>query len=346
MATEFPERSQMQTTPPEPWVSAQTEAEPFDHASTEATDWRHEYEYHEWPAPDRRADDRRLTQALGWFSIGLGVTELLAPRAIGRAIGVGDHPAILRAVGVREILSGVGLLTERSPGGWAWSRVAGDAMDLALLGAALRSPNAQPQRIAAAATFVVGAAALDVYAGQRLMNTRMEPPEVHVTEVVAINAPPAQLYRFWSNLENLPLFMSHVQSVAKTSERTSHWVVTGPAGATLEWDSEIVDDQEDVRLGWRTLPNSQVHHEGMVTFEPAPGSRGSIARVELLYWPPAGKVGAQFMRLLGEDPSRQINDDLRRLKQLIETGEVATTLGQPSGKRSLVGRATLGRRMQ
>lgn len=340
----------MQTTPPEPWVSTpQTDA--FDEAGVEAHRWADEYDVDEYDdeeyvGPDRRVDDRRLTQALGWFSVGLGLTELLAPRTVGRIIGVGDHPAILRAVGVREILSGVGLLAERSPGGWAWSRVAGDAMDLALLGAALRSPDAQPQRIAAAAGVVLGAAALDVYAGQRLLNTPMEPPEVHVTEVVAINAPPAQLYKFWSNIENLPLFMSHVQSVAKTSERTSHWVVTGPAGASLEWDSEIVDDREDVRLGWRTLPDSPVHHEGIVTFEAAPGGRGAIARVELLYWPPAGKVGAQFMRLLGEDPGKQINDDLRRLKQLIETGEVATTLGQPSGRRSLVGRANLGRRLQ
>lgn len=340
----------MQTTPPEPWVST-AHGEAFDEADIEAAHRADEYDvddygYAQYDRPDRLVGDRRLTQALGWFSVGLGLVELLAPRTVGRAIGVGDHPAILRAVGVRELLSGVGLLTERSPGGWAWSRVAGDAMDLALLGAAMRAPDAQPQRIAAAATFVLGAAALDVYAGQRLANTRMETPEVHVTEVVAINAPPAQLYRFWSNIENLPMFMSHVQSVAKTSERTSHWVVTGPAGATLEWDSEIVDDQEGVRLGWRTLPDSPVHHEGIVTFEAAPGGRGSIARVELLYWPPAGKVGARFLRLLGEDPAKQINDDLRRLKQLIETGETATTLGQTSGKRSLVGRASLGRRMQ
>jgi uncharacterized membrane protein len=101
-----------------------------------------------------------------------------------------------------------------------------------------------------------------------------------------------------------------------------------------------------VRIGWRTLPDSEVMHEGVVSFEPAPGGRGAVARVELCYWPPAGKIGAHFARLLGEEPRRQINDDLRRLKQLIETGEVATTLGQPSGKRSVIGRATLGRRMQ
>jgi uncharacterized membrane protein len=305
--------------------------------------WTEDYAYEETGSVSRlQIDDRQLSQALGWLSIGLGVAELLAPRALGRAIGVGDHPALIRALGVREIVSGVGLLSERAPGAWAWSRAAGDVMDLALLGAALRSPDAQPQRIGAAAGFVLGAAALDVYAGQRLSQSQMEPPEIRVSEVVAINETPQALYAFWSNLENLPLFMSHLKSVSKTSERTSHWVAKGPVGTTIEWDSELVDDQQDVRLGWRTLPDSEIRHEGIVTFEPAPGGRGTIARVEMIYWPPAGKVGAQFARLLGEEPRTQINDDLRKLKQLIETGEVATTLGQPSGKRSLIGRATLG----
>lgn len=290
-----------------------------------------------------RLDDRQLAQALGWLSIGLGLAELFAPRALGRAIGVGEHPVVLRLLGLREIVSGLGLLSERAPGRWAWSRVAGDAMDLALLGAALRSADAEPRRIALAAGAALGATVLDVYASQRLMHTGMGPTEVRVAEVVAINATPHEMYSFWSKLENLPLFMSHVESVSKTSERISHWVVRGPAGATLEWDSEIVDDQPDARIGWRTLPDSEVRHEGVVSFEAAPGGRGCIVRVELLYWPPGGKVGAQLARLLGEEPSVQINEDLRHLKQLIETGEIATTLGQPSGKRSLIGRAALAR---
>jgi uncharacterized membrane protein len=174
----------------------------------------------------------------------------------------------------------------------------------------------------------------------------MEQPEIRVREVVAINETPATLYTFWSNLENLPLFMSHLRSVSKTNETLSHWVAKGPAGVSIEWDSEVVDHEEGKRIGWRTLPDSGIRHEGIVTFEAAPGGRGAIVRVEMIYWPPAGKVGVQLARLLGEEPSVQINRDLRKLKQLMEAGEVATTLGQPSGKRSLVGRATLGRRFQ
>lgn len=294
-----------------------------------------------------RIDDRHLVQALGWFSIGLGLAELLAPRALGRAIGVGDHPGVMRMLGVRGIVSGLGMLSERSPGTWAWSRVAGDAMDLALLGAASRSPEADPTRIAITTAGVLGVTALDVYAGQRLSEIQSdEAPQIVVSEAITINVAPSTLYQFWKHLENLPLFMRHLESVSTSGERTSHWVAKAPAGTTVEWDSEIVDEQPDRRIGWRTLPHSQVTHEGMVTFEPAIGGRGTVVRVEMLYRPPAGKIGVQIAKLFGEEPRVQIDDDLRRLKQLMETGEVATTIGQPSGKRSIIGRTTLGRRMQ
>jgi uncharacterized membrane protein len=306
-----------------------------------------EMEWQEANASRFAPDDRQLGQILGFVSIGLGLAELLAPRAVGRAIGVGDHPAILRAVGVREIVTGVGLLSERAPGVWAWARVAGDAMDLALLGAATRSPDADPKRIAAATAGVLGVAALDVYSGQRLIASQSaDAPAICVTQAITINSPPAELYGFWKNVENLPLFMEHLESVSQVNETVSHWVAKAPAGACVEWDAEIVDDQPERRLGWRTLPGSQVTHEGRVTFEPATADRGTIVRVEMLYVPPAGKVGMWIARLFGEEPALQVADDLRHLKQLLETGEIATTLGQSAGKRSILGRTTLGRRMQ
>lgn len=220
-------------------------------------------------------------------------------------------------------------------------------MDLALLGAAARSPGSDPARIAIATTAVLGVTALDSYSGQRLTESQSaQAPQIEVTETVTINDTPRALYAFWKNIENLPRFMRHLESVSATGERTSHWIAKAPAGTTVEWDAEIVEDQPGERIGWRTLPDSEVMHEGRVTFEPAPGGRGTVVRTDLLYRPPAGKVGVQIAKLFGEEPRRQINDDLRRLKQLIETGEVATTLGQPSGKRSLLGRTTLGRRLQ
>jgi uncharacterized membrane protein len=320
-----------------------------DNLSEHPDEWtdEDESEWQEANASRFAPDDRQLGQVLGLFSIGLGLAELLAPRAVGRAIGVGDHPAIIRMVGVREVVTGLGILSERAPGTWAWARVAGDAMDLVLLGAATSSPDADPRRIAAATAGVLGVTALDVYSGQRLSATQStEAPAISVTQAITINAPPAELYGFWKNVENLPLFMEHLESVSQVNERVSHWVAKAPAGTCVEWDAEIVDDRPERRIGWRTLPDSQVTHEGMVSFEPATAGRGTVVRVEMLYVPPAGKAGVWIARLFGEEPGLQVADDLRHLKQLLETGEVATTLGQSAGKRSLFGRTTLGRRMQ
>ena len=319
-----------------------------DFSSEHPDEWtdEDELEWQEANASRFAPDDRQLGQILGVVSIGLGLAQLLAPRAVGRAIGVGDHPAIIRMVGAREIVTGLGILSERAPGAWAWARAAGDAMDLALLGAATSSPEADPRRIAAATAGVLGIAALDVYSAQRLTASQSTAPAISVTQAVTINSPAAELYGFWKNVENLPLFMEHLESVSQVNDRVSHWVAKAPAGTCVEWDAEIVDDQPERRLGWRTLPGSQVTHEGMVSFEPATADRGTVVRVEMLYVPPAGKAGMWIARLFGEEPALQVADDLRHLKQLLETGEVATTLGQSAGKRSILGRTTLGRRIQ
>jgi uncharacterized membrane protein len=291
-------------------------------------------------------DQRQLARALGWFSVGLGVVQVLAPRSLGRFIGAGEnHAALMRLCGVREIASGMGLLSERAPASSAISRVAGDAMDLALLGAALRSPDAQPARLLGAATAVMGVMAVDVYAaGRHTRNGLAEGgEEVPVKASLAINSPAQKLYDFWRDFENLPRFMERLQSVTRKDETTSHWVAKAPVGGmSIEWDSEIVEDQPGSHIAWRTLPGSQVRHQGSVLFEPA-GTHGCIVHVEMQYAAPGGKLGAIAARILGEDPELQIRRDLRALKQFIETGEVATTRGQPSGARSLLGR-TLTRR--
>jgi uncharacterized membrane protein len=305
--------------------------------------------YSEWSEGDRsdelerepRIDPQQLASALGWFSIGLGLAELIAPRAVGRALGVGDHPVLLRALGLREIASGLGLLSQRASGAWALSRVGGDAMDLALLGAAARRADADAQRIAMAATAVVGVAALDIYASRELGRADTSPPDEIVRESLAINSTPQALYTFWRTVENLPRFMGHLESVTATGEHSSHWIAKAPAGMTVEWDAEIVRDDPDEGLSWQTVPGSEVTHEGTVRFEPSRSGRGTVVRVEMRYRPPAGKVGVQVAKFFGEEPHLQIKDDLRRLKQLIETGELATTHGQPAGRRSLIGRATL-----
>lgn len=323
------------------------EAAAFASPYAEYSEWtEHEdaYEMQEFEEP--RVDPRLLANVLGWFSIGLGVVQVVAPRALGRAIGVGDHPGLMRALGCREIASGLGLLSQRATDAWAWSRVAGDAIDLALLAAAARNADANPQRIAMAATTVLGVTALDLYASRELSRVELSEPAEIVSESLAINSTPEALYTFWKNVENLPRFMSHLESVTPTGERTSHWVARAPAGMSVEWDAEIVRDDPNEGLSWQTVPGSEVTHEGTVRFEHDPSERGTVVRVQMRYVPPAGKLGVQLAKWFGEEPKLQIKDDLRRLKQLIETGEVATTLGQPTGRRSWIGYATLGGRVQ
>ncbi|HEY4368721.1 MAG TPA: SRPBCC family protein [Steroidobacteraceae bacterium] len=320
-------------------MSAVTESMPSGEARNHATVTRLE-RLAEQTGLDR-LDQRRINRALGWFSVGLGLAQILAPRNLGRLIGAGeDHETVMRLCGLREIASGIGLLSERAPAASALSRVAGDTVDLALLGAALRSPDAHPGRLLVAATTVLGVTAVDLYAAGREARTALAEADedIPVRVSLAINASPERLYEFWRNFENLPRFMQHLQSVTRRSDGTSHWISKASGDLCLEWDSEVVDDQPNSLIAWRTLPGSQVKHHGSVLFEPAGDGKGTIVYVDVAYAAPGGQRGAALAKIFGSDPELHIARDLRSLKQLLETGEIATTRGQSSGARSLLGR--------
>jgi uncharacterized membrane protein len=154
---------------------------------------------------------------------------------------------------------------------------------------------------------------------------------IKVEQSVTINRPVVEVYRFWRNFENLPRFMDHLESVAVIDETRSHWVAKGPAGTRIEWDAVIHNELDDELIAWRSLPGSEVNNAGSVHFTPT--STGTEVRVVLSYEPPAGKVGAAVARLLGEEPSKQVEEDLRRFKQVMDSGEVA------AGSRPHAGRA-------
>ena len=145
-----------------------------------------------------------------------------------------------------------------------------------------------------------------------------------VEESVTINRPVSELYRFWRNLENLPRFMSHLESVERITDTLSRWRAKGPAGSGVEWNAEIINEVPDEVIGWRSIEGSDVVSAGSVNFDEAGPGRGTRVRVRLQYSPPGGKVGAAIARLMGRDPATEIREDLRRFKQLIEAGEVAT----------------------
>jgi uncharacterized membrane protein len=155
---------------------------------------------------------------------------------------------------------------------------------------------------------------------------------IRVDTAVTIQKPREELFSFWRDLENLPRFMRHLHSVTRIDDTRSHWIAQGPGGKMLEWDAEIINEEQNERIGWRSLPGSDLDTAGSVHFKVAPGGRGTEVHIELQYIPPAGALGAAYARLLGLDPADQIKDDLRRLKQILETGETATIEGQPHGK--------------
>jgi uncharacterized membrane protein len=152
--------------------------------------------------------------------------------------------------------------------------------------------------------------------------------DVHAA--ITVNATPREAYDLWRDLERLPTFMTHLESVRVSGDGRSHWVATAPTG-TVEWDAEIVEDDPGSVLAWRSLDGADVPNEGRVAFTPAPGGRGTEVRVRIGYHQPAGKLGKAVARLLGEDPQTQVEDDLRRFKAVLEVGEVVRSAASPAG---------------
>jgi uncharacterized membrane protein len=253
-----------------------------------------------------------------------------------------DCQAVLRAAGLRELASGVGILTSEQPAGLLWGRVAGDVMDLMLLAGAARSERADPQRLTLSAAAVLGVTVLDLLGwrkqrangssardgrstslARRLsVSPGLEAGGIRVTTSVTVNKPRTEVYRFWRDLRNLPQFMSHLEDVQVTGERTSHWKAKAPAGLTVEWEAEISEDVPGELIAWRSLAQADVPIQGRVRFLPAPGGRGTEVHVDLQYDPPGGVVSATLAKLFGEEPGQQVRGDLRRFKQVLETGEV------------------------
>jgi uncharacterized membrane protein len=154
-----------------------------------------------------------------------------------------------------------------------------------------------------------------------------------VEESVAINRPADELYAFWRALDRLPAVMPELSSVRLLDHRRSHWIARGPAGWRTEWYADIINDIPNELIAWRTIERSDVVSAGSVRFEARTRGRGTVVRVKLQYHPPAGKIGAAWAWIFGDSPSQVIREGLRRFKQLMETGEIPTTEGQPRGAR-------------
>ncbi|HVH92648.1 MAG TPA: SRPBCC family protein [Candidatus Acidoferrum sp.] len=275
-------------------------------------------------------------RGLGWLSIGFGLAEVMAPHSLARFLGIRNHGILFRLMGLREIATGIGILTQRRPAGWLWARVGGDIMDLIALRKAFNSERAKPVNIAIATIVVGGITALDACCAQELSESNGAETDgtVKVMKTILINRPPEELYRYWRDLQNLPRFMKNLESVDVTALKISRWTAKGPAEASVKWDAEITEDQSNEYIAWRSLEGADVENSGWVRFEAAPGGRGTIVSVEMQYSPPAGALGATVAKILGRAPEQEVEEDLRRFKQVMETGEIITTEGQPAGRSS------------
>lgn len=154
---------------------------------------------------------------------------------------------------------------------------------------------------------------------------------VRVKKATTVNASPAEVYRYWRNFENLPNFMKHLESVTRIDDKRSHWKAKAPLGMTVEWDAELTSDVENQRIGWASIEGSDIPNSGTVEFRPTV-DRGTEVIVTLMYEAPGGKIGEWAAWALGEEPTVQVAEDLRRFRSIMETGMIITTEGQSSGR--------------
>ena len=181
----------------------------------------------------------------------------------------------------------------------------------------------------AAASSVIG-----VYAAVRRGRRSRRESHVILTAAVTVTRPRREVYDHWRRLDGLPAFMAHLDDVTVTGPASSHWRATAPFGKTVEWDAEITADVPGERIAWQSVEGAMVRNAGEVRFLPAPNGQDTEVHVTLRYAMPAGKGGQVLARYFGEEPHQQIDDDLRRFKQVLETGEVVRSEGAPGGKRA------------
>jgi uncharacterized membrane protein len=219
-------------------------------------------------------------------------------------------------------------------------------MDLASLGMAIAHRGGRRRRRLVAVTGVVaGITVVDMLTAVQATRAKQigSVPAVRgrrrggpmkLTATTTVRKPGSEVYAFWRDLENLPTFMAHLKNVRTTGDRTSHWVASAPFGKDVEWDAEIIDEVPGEKIAWRSPGNAAVPNAGTVRFVPAPDGVSTELQVALVYDIPGGPVGKAVAKYFGEEPHQQLDDDLRRLKQVLETGEVVRSDGAPWGKRA------------
>lgn len=260
---------------------------------------------------------QKLAKGLGVFSLGLGLTELAAPRTLSRLIGIEPsttRSVIIRALGAREVAHGVGIFAKPRS---VWTRLIGDAIDVAFVGFALADCETKRSRLVPAIGALLGVGALDALAAIKTLKSDLGKP---INVAITINRSPDDVYARWHDFERLPMFMRYLDSVTVLDSRRSRWTAKAPLGH-LEWDAEITEDVPGRAIAWRSVTKG-MPMRGRVTFTPASQNRGTEVLLEMQV-PPLAKL---FTR-------PELTGDMRRFKQLVETG--AITVSDASSVRGL-----------
>lgn len=261
--------------------------------------------------------EARVAKALGWFSLALGAAEMAMPDRIADLTGIPEKDGArgtLRAFGAREIASGAAILASRPHPVWVWGRVAGDVLDLAAIGAAMDNEGANRRKLGIATASIAGLLAADVACAVQLTRRRASEPSgetsraVRVSKTFTISRDPDAVYEAWRALDELRGVLRHLRAPRP----------------------QILEDIPGTRITWRSGAKRGARLGGSVSFRPAPGQRGTEVRVEIEYAPFAGRAGRAVASLFRATPEQQIEQDLRRFKQLLETGEIARTSGSAS----------------
>lgn len=237
-----------------------------------------------------------------------------------REAGAGTAERWVTMVGGTALgLAGLRLSGSRH-GSWA-------AAALTALGGGLFLAGAAGVPVARTVRETIGTGALPGVAG--LLPLPEEPTTTQA--VVTIGVPPGTVFRYWRNFANLPRLMGHLERVDVLSDKDSLWIARGPGGVELRWRSTLDKLRENELITWHTVGEADLPHRGSFQLRPAPGDRGIEARLTLIYRPPAAAGGRAVSRLFGTSPEQQAREALRRLKRILETGELPTVEGQPHG---------------
>lgn len=290
--------------------------------------------HHACPTAGSLTDFSNLARILGGVSLGMGALKLIAPQTVAGFAGARRSDKMVRLHGLRDLALGLGIFTGSSPQPWLWLRLAGDVVDAFALvtGSRKKKEGVHFGPLA----LLVGVGALDALCARNAAplearNARKGRAEANVL----IARSPEECYRFWRDLHNIPRFVSDRLQVHQISPKQAHWTLQLPGDlANLEWNVESLEEVPSQRISWRHLPGSPIDAEGTVTFEAAPGGRGTYIHVQIDFGFPAQSVAEPLSRLLGKHPEQLLYKSLRRMKQLMEVGEVMTTEGQPAGRRN------------